>query len=103
MPNHEGRFNLYSDMNKFAAGSTLYQIQNKKLKFIAYASKRLSKAVRSYSITELELCGLAINIASVSHLLKRLVFDVMVYHLALTHIIQSKAEPATTKIKRLLN
>ena len=71
MPDHEGRFHLYSGMSKFAAGSTLYQIQNGKLKLIAYASKRLPEAVRSYLITELELCGLAINIASSSHMLKR--------------------------------
>ena len=64
MPNHEGRFHLYSDTCKFAAGSALYQIQNGKPRLIAYTSKRLPEAVRSYSITELELCGLAINIAS---------------------------------------
>ena len=51
---------------------------------------------------ELELCGLVINIASFSNLLKRVDFDVIVSHLALTHIIKSKAEPATTRIKRLL-
>ena len=43
-----------------------------------------------------------INIASFSHLLKRVDFDAIVDHLALTHIIKSKAEPATTRIKRLL-
>ena len=64
MPNREGRFHLYSDTSKFASCSTLYQIENGKPKLIAYASKRLPEAVRSYSITELELCGLAINIAS---------------------------------------
>ena len=69
---------------------------------IAYASKRLPKTVRSYSITELELCGLAINIASFSHLLKRVDFDAIVDHLALTHIIKSKAALATTRIKRLV-
>ena len=53
----------------------------------------------NYSITELELCGLAINIASFAHLLKRVDFDAIVDHLALTHIIKSKAEPATTRIK----
>ena len=100
MPNHEGRFHLYSDTSKFAAGSALYQIQNGKLRLIAYASKRLLEAVRSYSITELELCGLAINIASFSHLLKRVDFDAIVDHLTLTHIIKSKAEPATTRIKK---
>ena len=52
MPNCEDRFHLYSDMSKFATGSTLYQIQNGKPKLIAYASKRLPEAVRSYSITE---------------------------------------------------
>ena len=102
MPNHEGRFHLYSDMSKFAAGSALYQIQNRKPRLIAYASKRLLEAVRSYLITELELCGLAINIASFLHLLKRVDFDVIVDHLALTHIIKSKAELAMTRIKRLL-
>ena len=49
-------------------GSALYQIQNGKPKLIAYASKRLSKATRNYLILKLELCGLAINIASFSHL-----------------------------------
>ena len=102
MPNCEGRFHLYSNTSKFAAGSTLYQIQNGKPKLIAYASKRLPKAVRNYSITELELYGLAINIACFSHLLKRVEFDAIVDHLALTDIIKSKVEPATTRIKRLL-
>ena len=64
--------------------------------------RTLPETVRSYSITELELCGLAINIASFSHLLKRVDFDAIVDHLALTHIIESKTEPATIRIKRLL-
>ena len=82
MPNKTGRFHLYSDTSRFATGSTLYQIQNGKPKLIAYASKRLSEAAKSYSITELELCGLAINIASFSHLLKRVDFDAIVDYLA---------------------
>ena len=102
MPNKTGGFHLYSDTSKFATGSTLYQIENGKPKLIAYASKRLPEAARSYSITELELCGLAINISGFSHLLKRVNFDAVVDHLALTHIIKSKVEPTTTRIKRLL-
>ena len=43
MPNHEGRFHLYSNTSKFAAGSVLYQIQNGKLKLIAYARKDYQK------------------------------------------------------------
>ena len=69
---------------------------------IAYASKRLPEAVRSYSITELESYDLAMIITGFSHLLKRVDFDAIVDHLALTHIIKSKAEPAITRIKRLL-
>ena len=102
MPHKTGRIHLYSDTSKFATGSTLYQIQNGTPKLIAYASNRLPEAARSYSITELELCGLAINIASFSHLLKRDDFDAIVDHLAPTHIIKIKVEPATTRIKRLL-
>ena len=102
MPNKTGRFHLYSDTSKFTTGSALYHIQNGKPKLIAYVSRRLPEAGKSYSITELELCGLAINIANFSHLLKRVDFDAIVDHLALMHIIKSKMEPATTGIKRLL-
>ena len=102
MPNKTGRFHLYADTSKFVTGSMLYQIQSGKPKLIAYTSKRLPEAAKSYSITELELCGLATNIASFAHLLKRVDFDAIVDHLALTRIIKSKVEPATTRIKRLL-
>ena len=53
MPNKTGRFHLYSDTSKFATGSTLYQIENGKPKLIAYMRKRLPKATKNYSITEL--------------------------------------------------
>ena len=42
------------------------------------------------------------NIATFSHLLKKVNFDAVVDHLAMTHIMRSKAEPDTTRIKRLL-
>ena len=80
----------------------MYQIQNGKPKLIAYASKRLPEAAQNYSITKLEMCVLAINIASFTHLLKRVDFDAIVDHIALVHILKSKTEPATTRIKRLL-
>ena len=82
-------------------GNALHQIQNGKPKLIAYASKKSPEAARNYSITELELCGLAIYITSFSHILKRVDFDAIVDHLALTHITKIKAEPATTRIKRI--
>ena len=99
MPNKMGRFHLYSDTSKYTTGSAIYQIQGGKPKVIAYTSKRLPEAANNYSITELELSRLAINIASFAHLLKRVDFDAIVDHLALTYIIKSKAEPATTRIK----
>ena len=102
LPNRHGQFQLYSDTSKFATGSALYQIQNGQPKLIAYASKRMPEAAKNYSITELEMCGLAMNIATFSHLLKKVDFDAVVDHLAITHIMRSKAEPATTRIKRLL-
>ena len=102
LPNRHGCFQLYSDTSKFATGSALYQIQNGQPRLVAYASKRMPEAAKNYSITELEMCGLAMNIATFLHLLKKVDFDAIVNHLAITHIMKSKAEPATTRIKRLL-
>ena len=65
-------------------------MQNGKPKLIAYASKRLPEAAQNYSITELEMCGLAINIASFSYLLKTVDFDAVVDHLALVHILKRR-------------
>ena len=100
-PNRHGQFQLYSDTSKFATGSALYQIQNGQPWLITYASKRMPEAAKNYSITELEMCGLAINIAMFSHLLKKVDFNAVVDHLAITHIMKSKAEPATTRIKKI--
>ena len=102
LPDSMRRCHLFSDTSKFASGSALYQIQSRKPKLIAYASKRLSKAAGNYSIIELEMCRLAINIASLVYLLKRVDFDAIVDHLALTHKIKSKVCLTKTMIKRLL-
>ena len=48
------------------------------------------------------MCDLAINIATFSHLLRKVDFEAVVDHLAITHIMKSKMEPATNRIKRLL-
>ena len=65
-------------------------------------AKGCLKQPKNYSITELEMHGLAINIATFSHLLKKVDFDAVVNHLAIMHIMKSKVEPATNRIKRLL-
>ena len=75
------------------------KIQNAQPKLIAYMSKRMPEAAKNYSITELEMCGLVINILSFVHLLKKGDFHAIVDHLAITHIMKSKAEPTTTELK----
>ena len=99
MPNKTERFHLYSDTSKVVTSSALYQVQNGKPKLIAYASKRIPETAKSYSITKLELCGLAINIVSFAHLLKRVDFDAIVDHLALMHIIKSKVDWPLPELK----
>ena len=71
-------------------------------RLIAYVSKGMPEAAKNYSITELKTCGFAINIASFAHLLKRVDFDAVVDHLSITHIMRSKVEPATNRIKTVL-
>ena len=61
----------------------------------------MPEAAKNDSITELEMCGLAVNIMSFVHLLKKVDFDATVDNLAITHIMKSKAEPTITRIKRL--
>ena len=102
MPDKKGRFHLYSDTSKYATGSVLYQVQSGQPKLIAYVNKRIPEAAKNYSIAELEICGLAINIKSFVHLLKKVDFDAVVDDLAVTHIMKSMAEPVTTTINRLL-
>ena len=102
MPDKRGRFTLYSDTSKHATGSALYQVQDGCPRLIVYVSKRMPEAAKNYSITELEMCGLAMNIANVAHLLKRVDFDAVVDQLAIVHIMKSNAEPASNRIKILL-
>ena len=102
MPDRRCRFLLYSNTSRYATGSALCQVQDGKPKLIASMSKRMPEAAKNYSITELEMCSLAINIASFVHLLKWVDFDAVVDHFAITHIRKSKMEPATNRIKRLL-
>ena len=62
----------------------------------------MPEAAKNYSIMELEMCGLAINITSFVHLLKKVDFDAVVDHFAIMHIMKSKVVPATNRVKRLL-
>ena len=62
MPDTVGMFKLMSDTSILATGAALYQFQDDNFYIVGYNSKKLPPAVRNYSITELELFGVAINI-----------------------------------------
>ena len=102
MPNLTGHFTLVSDTSKLATGAALYQEQKGELHLIAYNSKRLPEAAQRYSISELELLGLTINIASFKHYLRGTHFSVVIDHSALVYIMNSKREPPTLRLKKLL-
>ena len=102
LPRPGGRFILYCDTSKTYTGSSLWQMQDGKPQLLGYASKSLPEACKNYSVTELEMTGLAINIHLWKHLLLRVAFDCAVDHRALPYIMKSKNLPATGRIIRLL-
>ena len=61
LPRAEGRFILYSDTSVEGTGSSVWQMQEGKAKLIGYASKTLPEACSRYSVTELEMTGLLVN------------------------------------------
>ena len=103
LPKAEGRFILYSDTSVEGTGSSLWQMQGGKAKLIGYASETLPEACSRYSVTELEMTGLLVNVNLWKNLLKHREFDVAVDHVAVTQIMKAKTEPATTRIMRLLD
>ena len=71
LPKAEDRFILYSDISIEGTGSSLWQIQGGKPKLIGYASKTLPEACSRYSVTELEMTGLLVNMNLWKNLLKQ--------------------------------
>ena len=97
LPKQGGRFILYCDSSRTCTGSSLWQIQEGKPKLIGYASKSLPAPALNYSVNELEMTGMAVNIHLWRHLLQRVEFDC-----AVPYIMKAKTLPATTRIMRLL-
>ena len=96
LPRAIGRLVLFSDTSKVGTGSSLWQYQDGKPHLIGYPSKTLPEACSRYSVTELEMTGLLVNI------LKHREFDAAVDHVAVTQILKAKTEPASSRIMRLL-
>ena len=90
MPHSTGRIRLYSDTSRTGTGSYLTQIINGKERVLGYYSKVLPDACKRYSVTELELFGLLINVSA------------FVDHSAIVQILKSKEEPCTTRLQKLI-
>ena len=102
MPNNKGHFTLVSDTSGVAWGAALYQEQRGRSRLVGYNSKKLPPSAIRYSISELELCGLVVNIHSFKHILRNTDFTVIIDHSALLYILNAKREPPTIRLKKLI-
>ena len=103
LPRAIGRLVLFSDTSKVGTGSSLWQYQDGKPCLIGYVSKTLPEACSRYSVTELEMTGLLVNMGLWKNILKHREFDAAVDHVAVTQILKAKTEPASNRIMRLLD
>ena len=102
LPTADGCFILYSDTSRTHAGSALWQIQEGHPRLIGYASKTLPQAARNYSVTELEMTGLLMNIHAWCSWTPDTEIDVAVDHKAVVQIMKSKDDPVTDRMKTLI-
>ena len=102
MPDMTGIFRLMSDTSTLAAGTALYQYQGSAFYIVGYNSKKLPKAVQNYSVTELKLFGLVVNIYTFKQLLTNVYFEVFCDHSAIVQILNGKKKLPTRRIQRLI-
>ena len=76
----------------------MWQIQEGKARLLGYAGKTLPEAYSRYTVTELEMTGLLVNMNLWKNLLKDSEFDAAEDHVAVAQIMKAKTEPATTTI-----
>ena len=103
MPDMTGMFRLRSDTSMLAAGAALYQYEGSALNTVGYNSKKLLKAVQNYSVTELELFGLVVNIYAFKQLLTNVYFKVFCDHSVVIQILNGKKKFPTRRIQRLVD
>ena len=94
LPDNKGRYHLYLNTSKFAVGRALYQIQNGKTKLIVYVSKSLRPQNLFYHRNRVMWS----SDKYIAHLFRKVDFDAIVDHLALTQINKRRAEPAPNRI-----
>ena len=102
-PTPDGLFHLESDTSQEGVGGTFLQKQGNEWVVIGYHSKRLPQSTKNFSVTELELTGLLVNIHGFMQLLHNRYFEVFVDHKAIEYMIKSKTESPTTRLKTLLD
>ena len=102
MPDMVGMFRLMSDTSIHAAGAALYQYQGSGFYIVGYNSKKLSSAAQNYSVTELELFGIVVNIYAFRQLLTNVYFEVFCDHSAIAQILNGKKKLPTCRIQRLI-
>ena len=95
-------FQLKSNTLREGMGGTLLQKQGDEWVVLGYHSKRLLKSAKNFSVTELELTGLLVNIHGFMQLLCNRYFKVLVDHKVIEYMIKSKTESPTTRLKTLL-
>ena len=101
-PTPDGLFCLESDTSREGVGGTLLQKQGDEWVVIGYHSKRLPKSAKNFSVTELKLTGLLVNIHGFMQLLCNRYIKVLADHKAIKYMIKSKKESPTTRLKTLL-
>ena len=102
MPDTKGIFRLMSDTSILATGAALYQFQDNNYYIVGYNSKKLPEAAKNYSITELELFGLVIDIHAFKQLLSHVYFVCFCDQSAITYILTSKKKIAPRRIQKLI-
>ena len=102
LPISGGRFIMYSDTSRTHTGSALWQIQDGKPHLLGYASKTLPAASKNYSVIELEMTGMLINLHSWRNYIHGIKINVAVDHKAMVQIMKAKHPPHTSQVSVLL-
>ena len=102
MPDMTGTFRLILDTSTLATGTALYQYHASAFYIVGYNSKKLPKAVQNYSVTELKLLGLVVNIYTFKQLHTNVYFEVFCDHNAIIQILNGKKKLPTRRIQQLV-
>src|SRR5208282_2988193 len=89
MPADEGAYVVDTDASAFALGAVLQQEQKGRLCVIAYASRGLDKAERSYCTTRKELLGVLFGLKKFRHFLLARPIVIRTDHAALTFLMKT--------------